>query len=219
LHQPYHQENPLKLLGITQRVAAIKDYGERRDCLDQRWSDLALCLNYLPVALPNISPEKVESLVDSIGLDAIVFSGGNTIASLDLLAADTAPERDAFESELLKLALVKDIPVIGICRGMQMINLAFGGDLTQISGHVATPHLIYSKTLTYQFPKTVNSYHRWGISNDGLANDLVIMAIDAEGHIEAYEHQNARLLGLMWHPEREKPFNPLDIKLLTRFLE
>jgi gamma-glutamyl-gamma-aminobutyrate hydrolase PuuD len=209
----------LRLLGITQRVDTIKSYGERRDCLDQRWADLALHLNYLPVALPNIPPNKVEPLVDAMGLDAIVFSGGNTIASLDVLAADASPERDAFESELLRQALIKDIPVIGVCRGMQMINLAFGGHLTQISGHIATSHVIYSKTPTYQFTETVNSYHRWGISNDDLANVLKIIAIDAEGNIEAYEHQNAKLLGLMWHPEREKPFNPLDIQLLTKFLE
>jgi len=209
----------MKLLGITQCVDVIKSYGERRDCLDQRWSDLALYLNYLPVALANIPLDKVEPLIDAIGLDAIVLSGGNTIASLDVLAADAAPERDAFETELLRLALIKKIPIIGVCRGMQMINLAFGGHLTQISGHVATQHVIYSKTPTYQFPEIVNSYHNWGISNDGLANELEIMAIDAEGHIEAYRHPDAKLLGLMWHPEREKPFNLLDIKLLTRFLK
>ena len=209
----------MKLLGITQRVDTIKSYGERRDCLDQRWSDLALNLNYLPVALPNITPDKVEALVDAMGLDAIIFSGGNNIESIDLFAADAAPERDEFESELLRLALIKGIPVIGVCRGMQMINLAFGGRATKISGHVATSHVIYSKTSTYQFPETVNSYHNWGISNDGLANELEMIAIDAEGNIEAYEHQNAKLLGLMWHPEREKPFNQLDIQLLRRFLE
>jgi len=209
----------VKLLGITQRVDTIKSYGERRDCLDQRWSDLALHLNYLPVALPNISPEKVECLIDTIGLDAIVFSGGNTIVSLDLLAVDASPERDAFEYELLRLALIKKIPVIGICRGMQMINLAFGGHLTQVSGHVATEHAIYSKTPIYQFPKTANSYHNWGVSNDGLSSELEVMAVDAEGYIEAYKHPDVKLLGLMWHPEREKPFNLLDIQLLTRFLE
>jgi len=208
----------VKLLGITQRVDVIKIYGERRDCLDQRWSDLALHLNYLPVALPNISTDKVESLIDALGLDAIIFSGGNTIASLDPLASDASPERDEFEYELLRLAMIKNIPVIGVCRGMQMINLAFGGHLTLMSGHVATQHAIYSKTPTYQIPETVNSYHNWGISNVGLANELEMMAIDAKGHIEAYKHPNAKVLGLMWHPERETPFNLLDIQLLTRFL-
>ncbi len=209
----------MKLLGITQRVEVVKSYGERRDCLDQRWSDLALSLNYLPVALPNISPEHVESLIDTLGLDAIIFSGGNSIASLDPLAADASPERDEFEYELLRLALIKNIPVIGVCRGMQVINLAFGGHLTQVSGHVATQHYIHSKTPAYHFPETVNSFHNWGVSKDGLASELVVMAVDAEGHIEAYQHPEARLLGVMWHPEREMPFNQLDIQLLTRFLK
>lgn len=209
----------MKLLGITQRVELVKSYGERRDCLDQRWSDLALSLNYLPVPLSNASPEQVESLIDSLGLDAIIFSGGNSITSLDASAADAAPERDAFEYELLKQAISKKIPIIGICRGMQIINLAFGGHLTQVAGHVAKQHPIYSKTSDYQFPQTVNSFHNWGIGKNGLANELEMMAIDSDGNIEAYQHPDAKLLGLMWHPEREKPFNVLDIQLLTRFLK
>jgi gamma-glutamyl-gamma-aminobutyrate hydrolase PuuD len=209
----------VKLLGITQRVEIVKSYSERRDCLDQSWSDLALSLNYLPVPLPNVSPEHVESLIDSLGLDAIIFSGGNSISSLDPSAADASPKRDAFEYELLKQAISKKIPIIGICRGMQIINLAFGGYLTQISGHVATQHAINSKTSTYQFPETVNSFHSWGIGKDGLANELEMIAVDSDGNIEAYHHPDASLLGLMWHPEREKPFNLLNIQLLTRFLE
>lgn len=209
----------MKLLGITQRVDVIESYAERRDCLDQRWSDLALHLNYLPVILPNIPPVKVEALLDAMSLDAIIFSGGNSIASIDALAADASPERDAFESALLKLALIKNIPVVGVCRGMQMINLAFGGHLTPILGHIATQHVIYSKTPAYQFPDMVNSYHNWGISKDDLANEMEVLAVDTDGYIEAYKHPDAKLLGLMWHPERNKPFNLLDIQLLKRFLE
>jgi gamma-glutamyl-gamma-aminobutyrate hydrolase PuuD len=209
----------VKLLGITQRVEVVKSYGERRDCLDQSWSDLALSLNYLPVPLPNVSPEQVESLIDSLGLDAIIFSGGNSITSLDPSAEDASPERDAFEYELLKQAISKKTPIIAVCRGMQIINLAFGGHLTRVAGHVATQHAIHSNTSAYQLPQTVNSFHNWGIGKDGLASELEMIAVDSDGYIEAYQHPDTKLLGLMWHPEREKPFNSLDIQLLTRFLE
>ena len=209
----------MKLLGITQRVEKVENYAERRDCLDQSWSELALHLHHLCIPLPNIPQKEVEPLFNALGLDAIVFSGGNTISSLDPLAADAAPERDGFEYELLRLALIKKIPVIGVCRGMQMINLAFGGHLIQVDRHVATQHAIYPKTNIYEFPVMVNSYHKWGINPDGLANELEPLAVDAKGNIEAYKHREAALLGLMWHPERVKSFDVLDIQLITRFLK
>ena len=71
---------------------------------------------------------------------------------------------------------------------------------------------------SYQLPKLVNSYHSWGIDANGLAKDLDIIAVDNDGNIEAFEHKKKKLLGIMWHPEREIPFNKLDIQLIKRFL-
>ncbi len=87
-------------IGITQRVDVVQRYGERRDCLDQRWSDFVLQLGYIPMPLPNIASEKVAQLVEALELSAVILSGGNSIACLDTEAHDAAPERDAFENAL-----------------------------------------------------------------------------------------------------------------------
>ena len=205
-------------IGITQRVENIQSYSERRDCLDQRWSSFAFELGYLPVPLPNITADKVTRLLDALSLDAILLSGGNSITSLDPSASDIAPERDAFELALLSEALARNIPLIGICRGMQVINTNLGGKLTPVNGHVAAHHSITLLNKSYQLPELVNSYHNWGIRADNLAEELDIIAADSDGNIEAFEHKKKKLLGIMWHPEREKPFNRLDIQLIQRFL-
>jgi len=204
----------MKRIGITQRVELVQNYSERRDCLDQRWSAFVWELGYISLPLPNILPDQVVKLLDTLNLDAVLLSGGNSITSLDPSAHDIAPERDAFESALLDDALKRNLPVIGICRGMQMINMYMGGTLTCISGHVAVRHSIASIAANYHLPETVNSYHNWSISPDDIANKLRPIAIDKNGNIEAFEYIENNLLGIMWHPEREQPFNPLDIDLI-----
>ncbi|MCK5665184.1 MAG: type 1 glutamine amidotransferase [Thiotrichaceae bacterium] len=208
----------MKQIGITQRVENIQSYSERRDCLDQRWSSFVFELGYIPVPLPNIAADKVTRLLDALSLDAILLSGGNSITSLDPSASDIAPERDEFELALLSEALARNIPLIGICRGMQVINTNLGGKLTPVNGHVTVHHMISMVNSSYQLPELVNSYHKWGIRADSLAEELDIIAVDSDGNIEAFEHKKKKLLGIMWHPEREKPFNRLDIQLIQRFL-
>lgn len=208
----------MKLMGITQRVDCYEDYSERRDCLDQRWSAFVSKLNYVPLPLPNISPSQVTQLLDSLNLDAVLLTGGNSIANFNPAASDSAPERDAFETALLGEALKRNLPVIGICRGMQVINVFMGGKLTEIGGHVAVRHSISSVNANYRLPELVNSYHNWSISPNDLANDLKPIAVDSAGNIEAFEHAGNKLLGIMWHPEREVPFSLLDIVLIKQFL-
>jgi putative glutamine amidotransferase len=208
----------MKRIGITQRVECVQSYSERRDCLDQRWSAFVSELGYIPLPLPNILPNQISELLDALNLDALLFSGGNSIARLDPSASDAAPERDAFESALLGEAFERNIPVIGVCRGMQMINLSMGGKLTPISGHVAVRHSVTSMAAHDPLPGAVNSYHNWSISPEGLADKLKPLAVDCDGNIEAFKHTEKPLLGIMWHPEREEPFNPLDVELMKRSL-
>ena len=179
----------MKRIGITQRVECVKSYLERRDCLDQRWSEFIWELGCIPLPLPNILPSRVPELLDELKIDALLLSGGNSIASLNLLAVDVAPERDAFEIALLNEVWVRNITTLGICRGMQMINVYLGGELIPISGHVAVRHPIIPIDDNYLFPETINSYHNWGISPEGLADELEPIAVDIEGNIEAFEHR------------------------------
>jgi N5-(cytidine 5'-diphosphoramidyl)-L-glutamine hydrolase len=208
----------LKRIGITQRVEYVQSYSERRDCLDQRWSAFVFELGCIPIPLPNVLTEIVPTLLDELILDGIILSGGNSINSLNPNADDTAPERDAFEYALLDAALDRNLPVIGVCRGMEMINVYFGGKLSLIRGHVAVRHSISSIEAGYNFPETVNSYHNWGISLDDLANELKPIAVENDNYVEAFKHTEKSLTGIMWHPEREEPFYFLDIELFKSIL-
>jgi gamma-glutamyl-gamma-aminobutyrate hydrolase PuuD len=208
----------VKRFGITQRVEHVESYAERRDCLDQRWSLFVQRLGYLPLPLANIQPEMVPDYVDGLGIDALLLSGGNTIASLDPSADDAAPERDAFESALIREVLQRNIPIVAVCRGMQMINICMGGELSPIAGHASVRHKISSTDIDYTLPESVNSYHNWSITPTDLATELSPMAVDSDGNIEAFRHVERRILGLMWHPEREQPFNELDLRLIESFL-
>jgi gamma-glutamyl-gamma-aminobutyrate hydrolase PuuD len=207
----------MKRLGISQRVEHVQSYGERRDCLDQRWASFALQLGYVPVPLANVPPDQVQMLLDNLELDGVLLSGGNSLAHLDPSAGDAAPERDAFEATLLRDALDREIHVVGICRGMQLINIEFGGELCSISDHVASRHSL-SQEGDVKIPSTVNSYHKWAIPGSGLPQEFTPLALDQAGNVEAFDGKEKHLLGLMWHPEREQPFRPLDIELIKRYL-
>ena len=209
----------MKRIGITQRVEKIIAQKEYRDCLDQRWPMLIHNLGYFPIPLSNIKERSVSELVDILQLDAIILSGGNSIAALDPSATDAAPNRDIFEQELIKEALKREIPIIGICRGMQLLNLYFGGKLSPIQSHVACTHKLnirpeYCKNI----PGVVNSYHNWGIQSSDLATELEVMATDQEDNIEAFICVKKSVMGVMWHPEREMPFKQKDMKLIKEFL-
>ena len=208
----------MKRLGITQRVENITAYGERRDCLDQRWYKLLLEFNYIPIPLPNIDQDSVSSLLNALSLDSIIFSGGNSIAVLDESVGDISFKRDKFETELLKEAITRNINVLGVCRGMQMINLQMGGSLSKVSNHVAVKHTLNSLENNYMFSSQVNSFHSWGIAKNNLAKKLKPLAIDSDGNIEAFENEDKSILGIMWHPEREEPFDKNDMQLIKRFL-
>ncbi|MDC1433614.1 gamma-glutamyl-gamma-aminobutyrate hydrolase family protein [Burkholderiales bacterium] len=207
----------MKRLGITQRVEKVNNYAEQRDCLDQRWASMSLQLGYIPLPLPNIAANQLPTLLDNLKLDGVLLSGGNSIASLNPAAEDSSPERDAFELALLSECFNRKISVVGICRGMQLINVKLGGRLSPVKGHVGERHLITLKD-GMLIPEMVNSYHNWGISSEDLASELTPLAFDSAGNIEAFESSVNNLLGIMWHPEREQPFNPLDIELIKRYL-
>ncbi|GLS84030.1 type 1 glutamine amidotransferase [Paraferrimonas haliotis] len=209
----------MKRIGITQRVDVVSSYAERRDALDQNWYELVLEVGAVPVPLPNLAPEQVPALMQALDLDGVILSGGNSLGYLDDTASDYAPERDAFETALIDYALADDLPLVGVCRGLQIINHCLGGHLEPVQHHVAVEHSL--TTISggdYQLPERVNSYHAYGIPATGLGQGLRALATDEQGNIEAFEHQDKPVFGMMWHPERGKPFSEININLLKRIL-
>ena len=205
----------MKRIGLTLRVSENQSYPERRDCIDQRWAKLLLQLNYLPVLLPNLGSTDVEAFLNDSALDGVVLTGGNSLITPDCTPADAAPERDAFEQTLLRWATSREIPVLGICRGMQMINLHFGGNLSNLSNHVGSDHPVtFSGPLAKLGTVNVNSFHDQGIPAGNVGEGLDILARAPDGSIEAVSHTDHHILGIMWHPERSSPLTEIDRQLI-----
>jgi len=198
-------------VAVSMRVDVIELYGETRDALDEnlyRWLTKAGCL---PVPVPNtlIEDDKLEAWLEKISPEAIVFSGGNNIGDFK--------NRDETERYLLEKAKEQHIPLLGICRGMQMIAVWAGEELQPVDGHVRTRHKLTSITGGFSMPDSVNSYHDYGVMM--VPRDFELIARKEDGVIEAMRHKELPMEGWMWHPEREKEFNTADFENLKRLIE
>jgi N5-(cytidine 5'-diphosphoramidyl)-L-glutamine hydrolase len=194
-------------IGIVQRQVTIVDRDEVRDALDVRLPALLWDEGFLPLALANRIADPAAYL-DALALDGLVLSGGDD-------PGDT-PERDAFETASLDHAEARRLPVLAICRGLQVLNLRAGGRLDPVDGHVATRHRVAGPLAPSG--REVNSYHRVGVLPDGLGADLEVLASAADGCIEAFHHVRLPWTAIMWHPERESPTDPDDRALLRSVL-
>lgn len=205
----------MKLIGLTQRVHQFEGYDERRDCLDQRWLQLVAQIGFTALPLPNLPPDLVPALCEELHLSGLILTGGNSLVALDPKDSAAAPERDAFETALLRWAMRERQPVLGVCRGLQMINAFLGGKASRVERHAGCRHTIcFEGRLNDEAEQEVNSYHDWGIQAEDLAADLNVLARHEDGTIEAFEHSEHPILGIMWHPEREPELNQLDRRLL-----
>ena len=210
----------MKRIGITQRVDEVGAYKERRDCLDQRWVGLLASVGCVAIPVPN-SLEDPGSWLDLLGVEGLVLSGGNDLASLPG-AVNEAPERDRTESRLLAWAEENRAPVLGVCRGLQMIAVNYGGRLEQVAKHAGTRHLVQATQDCVWLPSDtfeVNSYHHWGLSSEGLGSVLVVGAFAEDGTIEALQHRLLPFYSIMWHPERESSLQQHDRRLLQRIFQ
>jgi len=203
-------------LGLSQRVEVDADTAERRDCLDQEWTRLLEPLGYRLVALPNTLADLVAH-VEAHALAGIILTGGNDLAHVEN-PANPAPERDKSEACLIDWAASMETPLLGVCRGMQMLASHYGTRLKQIEGHVAQDHEILraaGATLPLDLREKTNSFHNFGIAAADLAAEFCIEATDPEGNVEAMRHRSHPLYGIMWHPERGRATRR-DEKILDR---
>lgn len=199
------------IVAVSMRVDVIEAYGETRDALDEnlfRWLGGAGCL---PAPVPNTLIERglLDEWLESVKPDAIVLSGGNNIGE--------QLNRDNTERFLLDVASERNIPVLGICRGMQMMAVWAGEELNQVEGHVRTRHKLIAEIDGFLMPESVNSYHDFGLMV--VPRNFEVIARNEDGVIEAMGHKELPMEGWMWHPERELEFNAADVENLRRLLE
>jgi gamma-glutamyl-gamma-aminobutyrate hydrolase PuuD len=195
----------MKAVAVTQRVSIVPAYGERRDCLDQSWTRFLSACGLLPVLLPNVT-EAALALCDGAGIAGMVLTGGNDLA---VLGGD-APERDAVENALLDLAERRGLPVLGVCRGMQVIQQRFAIRLRRVDGHVAQRQVIRIDGA----PREVNSFHQFAAFDSRPPLD--VWAVADDGVVKAVRHSARPITGIMWHPERCVPYAPADVNLFCQ---
>jgi len=204
----------VKKILVTQRVDIVDSYQERRDALDQRWVALLRSINLLPLLVPN-NIKYVQALIVDQNIDGVLFTGGN---SLSVYGGD-ASERDEVEMFLLDWAITQSLPILGVCRGMQLIQTYFGNKLQRVAGHVASRHkleVIKGKKFSYIIEKMpdVNSYHEYGTKQTTGALDLV--ASSSDGVVMALEHKTYGIFAMMWHPERERILREEDLEIIKK---
>jgi gamma-glutamyl-gamma-aminobutyrate hydrolase PuuD len=150
--------------------------------------------------------ESANELIASLKPELIVLSGGEDVGvNLD---------RDNLEYELLRESIPREIPVLGICRGMQIISTFLGGELFSIENHVGDSHQVNNSDGTRSFK--VNSFHNFAVSN--ISDDLEVDLTSVDGVIESVRHKNYPWLGIMWHPER-KGNDAASMEILEEFFK
>jgi len=207
----------MRKIAVTQRLIKNDSYYEIREALDIRYCRLIKACGFLPIILPY--EVDIDLYFKELDIDGILLTGGNDLYSCN--KNELSYKRDKFEKKLLSLAIVKDIPVFGICRGMQLIAEYFGSTLKSIHSEIKNKHsLILKEESLYNNYlnklETVNSYH--GFAIDVLAKELLISAKKENGIIKAIEHKRYKIFGQMWHSERENPFNQDEIELIKAIL-
>ncbi|MCO6451332.1 MAG: gamma-glutamyl-gamma-aminobutyrate hydrolase family protein [Caldilineales bacterium] len=172
-------------------------------------------------------PEEVQDFESTLdGLDGLLLTGGGDVHPAyydqDIDGADPAsifPERDRLEIGLVRAAAARHMPIFGICRGFQVLNVALGGSLIQhTEGHSGKtnsfegprphevsirPGSLLDRTLACGPSVLANSYHHQAVRPANLAAGLAASGWAEDGVIEALESPNGGwILGVQWHPER-----------------
>jgi putative glutamine amidotransferase len=172
----------------------------------------------IPLIFPVTRPQLAEQYMKLV--DKLVLTGGQNVEPIhyqEKLLIDSSnyfPERDRFELALIEAAHHQEKPIFGICRGMQLFNVAQGGSLHQEvlghwqenTGNQPSQDLYFpiesQLSQIYAQEPTVNSFHRQAINK--LASSLEIIALSPDKQtIEAVQstRDSHTFLGVQWHPE------------------
>ena len=198
-------------IGITSN---IKEYYKGYiDFLDHYWIDYFGKKKSDYNLIPN-NTYLSEKILKKINL--LILTGGNDIIS----NKKESLIRNKIEKNLIKKAIKKKIPILGICRGAQLLNISFGGKIKKVRNQMRTRHNVYiiKNDIIKKKVLNVNSFHNFGIKKNNLSKKFVKIAFDKEKNIEMFVSKKHKIIGVMWHPEREDNKKILTdlIKKLTK---
>jgi len=201
-------------IGITTRIVNAQGYEEKRDALSQEWVEFLEKHELIPILIPN-NLSNISLFLEENNIEGIILSGGDNIGE--------NKDRDHTEKELIKFGIENELPIFGVCRGMQVINNFFKGKIkSSINGfHVKNQHeVVISNNKIFKFLKKekiiVNSFHKNIINLEDMGESLVSFAINEKDNtIEGFLHERFPIMGVMWHPERDPNENS---ELINNFL-
>jgi putative glutamine amidotransferase len=226
MNAPYDQAMPLPRVGLTtyRERAAWGVWDEPADLLPANYADAVSLAGAVPLLLPPASPdspEAAEAVLD--GLHGLIIAGGADVdparhgAAREATTGAPCLDRDAWETLLCHAALRRAMPLLAICRGLQVLNVALGGTLIQhLPDSVGTdlhcptearhgqhdvwlaPWSLIAAALGAQ--ACVATYHHQAV--DRLGRGLIATGWAIDGTIEAAELTGyGWTVGVQWHPE------------------
>ena len=178
----------------------------------------------LPIVAAHVEGDEIVDLLDTV--DALLISGGQDMDPAMYGRDNTSswkvrPESDAFDLAVTRAAVDRRMPILGVCRGAQVVNVAFGGGLRQeVQAKGCAHHPTYPEMgagprlhrhdvdvvegshlagLYGAGPLTVNSLHHQAIGV--VAADLLVTATAPDGVVEAVEGRRSDIVAVQWHPE------------------
>jgi putative glutamine amidotransferase len=227
--------SPQPLIGICGRVLSFSDEG-RRDAFSssQPYSRAVAKAGGLPVLLPPLAtaPSMVDVYLDRIG--GLLLPGGGDVEPhrygqqpLTDALYGMVGLHDEFDLALIRAAIDRDLPVLAICRGMQVLNVATGGTLVQDldgGGHWMCEHpvTIDDDSRLAEAASMVALNHCYSVHHQGLdrlGDGLKPVAYDPTGLIEAVEYTEASwIVGVQWHPEDTTSVEPGQQLIFNEFI-
>ena len=207
-----------KAILLSQRLTEETNYKENREALDVRVGKLIAECDFVPVPVSIYADTKTYFY--SFHPQGIILTGGN---DLEIVAPGNrlSKERDRLEQSLINIGLENDLPIFGICRGAQMLAHFFDGVLEKHNGHANVVHPIEVNpesilSVFHSQTKLVTSHHQFCVTK--IDEKLFRISARADDKtIEAFEHKEKPIMGIMWHPERVEPFHSGDISLIKNF--
>ena len=214
------------IIAVSMRVQRNSSYPEDRDAISHDWIRMLDALSVTPVLVPNTLMDP-SAFLSKVGARGLILTGGNDLVANGDASADASMDRDRTESSLLDSAVKDGIPVLAVCRGLQLVNAHFGGTVERLStssgNHVAAEHRVQVTVnplpgIRLDGIRLVNSFHRQGVYRRGVARNLEIFATAEDDLVEGLFDPQRSITAVQWHPERPNSDPEMGESLITSWL-